>query len=119
MKGKYIRMIRLRSALLMISTVLCAFLLLSSQQGFDQDRQDIIDEGVRIKIEDYVIRQETGCWERAVTEAVALVDSMVRAGALTSRVDPIDKPPRPGKPGKPVIKQLPDSLGHSKMLNDQ
>ncbi len=118
MKGKGSHPIRLSSPMVLMSTVLCAFLLLSSGQGFDDDQQEIINRGVEIKIEEYTKRQEKRCRERAVEEAVTRVDSMVRAGALESRIDPVVKPPRPGKPGKPAIKQLPDSLSHSKMLND-
>ena len=119
MKDKNSHMVRPRSLQVFIVTMLCAFLLLSSDQGFDEDQKDIIDRGVEIKIEEYIERQKNRCWERAVEDAVTQVDSMVRAGALESRVDPVVKPPRPGKPGKPAIKQLPDSLSHSKMLKDQ
>jgi len=112
-------MVRLHAALVLSGTVLCSFLLIGAEQGFDSDQQEIIDRGVEIKIEEYVKRQNDRCWERAVATAVAKVDSMVRAGALESRIDPVVKPPRPNKPGKPVIKQLPDSLNHGKLRNDQ
>lgn len=118
MRDKRLNTLRLRLPLIVSGTILSSLLLLSSQQGFSDDRQEIIDRGVEIKIEEYIKRQETRCMERALTEAVALVDSMVRAGAVEMRIDPVIKPPRPGKPDKPVLKTLPDSLGHSKVLKD-
>ena len=117
MKTKKLLMIRRGSPQLFVTTVICAFLMLSSQ-GFDEEQQEIIDRGVEIKIEDFIKRQQTRCWERALSTAVTRVDSMVRAGALEMRIDPVIKPPRPDRPSKPAIKQLPDSMSHSKMLND-
>ncbi|RLD22152.1 MAG: hypothetical protein DRI69_02065 [Bacteroidetes bacterium] len=111
-------LVRLRVPLLVSTTILCAFILLGSDQGFGEDQKEIIDRGVEIKIEEYIKRQDKRCWDRALEEAVSLVDSMVRAGAMGSRIDPVVKPPRPYKPGKPEIKQLPDSLDHSKVLKD-
>ncbi len=84
-----------------------------SSQGFDEDQQAIIDEGVVIKVTDYIQRQEKKCWDRAVEAAVIRVDSMVRAGAMESRIDPVLKPDRPNRPSRPPLKQLPDSLSHS------
>ncbi len=104
--------------LLWLGTIGCAILLLSAQ-GADEDQQKIIDEGVEIKIEEFIKRQNSRCWEKAVTTAISRVDSMVRAGALESRIDPVEKPPRPNKPDKPAIKLLPDSLSHSKVLKEQ
>jgi hypothetical protein len=117
MKVKNFHMIRLRSPQVLVCTMTCSFLLLSAHD-FSKEQQEIIDRGVEIRIEEYVKRQEDRCWERAVTAAVSQVDSMVRAGALESRIDEIVKPPRPDKPGKPLIKHLPDSLNHSKLQID-
>jgi hypothetical protein len=106
-----------RRFIILLSTAASCFLLLSSQ-GYDEDQQAIIDEGVEIKIKEFILRQEKKCWDRAVGEAVIRVDSMVRAGAIESRLDPVAKPDRPNKPTMPPLKQLPDSLNHGILRND-
>jgi len=117
MRAKF-SMVRHGLPLLLSGLGLGAYFFLQSQRDAGDAQQAIIDQGVEIKIEEYIKRQETRCFERAVIDAVSRVDSMVRAGALEERIDPVVKPPRPDKPDMPTIKQLPDSLGHSKMLNE-
>lgn len=89
---------------------------LSNEQNAAQ-REKVIAKGVEIELEEFRKRHDRDCRSKIVDLAVTQVDSLVRAGYLIPRVDPVDKPPKPPKPGKPVLKTLPDSLS-MQMLRD-
>jgi hypothetical protein len=96
---------------ILLGVIASSFLLLSAQ-GFDEDQQAIIDEGVEILLAQFVNKQKKRCWDDIVDNASRRVDSLVRAEAIGGRVDAVEKPDRPNKPSRPALKQLPDSLNH-------
>jgi hypothetical protein len=96
--------------------ILLAFVALSMTSCFDHDkdsaakREQIVAEGVQIRIAEFREREQTKCLEQARQEAVAQVDSLIRAGARYDAIEPVIKPPKPERPEKPPSKILPDSL---------
>ncbi len=108
---------KLNSVIISLCVILFGILLMSAQDH-DEDELKIIAQGVEIKIEEFLIRHEKNCRERAVTNAVGIVDSMVRAGGYERRVKSVEKPLRPSKPGMPAIKSLPDSLSHQDLRRE-
>lgn len=73
-------------------------------------RDQIVAEGVQIRIAEFRQRAWDNCVEQARGEAVAEVDSIIRALAKYNAVEPVDKPPKSARPEKPETKVLPDSL---------
>lgn len=74
------------------------------------NREKLVSEGVQIRISEFRQRESNKCLEQARVEAVAQVDSMIRAGARGDAIEPVIKPPKPERPEKPEIRILPDSL---------
>jgi hypothetical protein len=95
-----------------IAALGCAFLFLCCQTAEDDDlkRQEIIENGVRIKVEEFSKLQMRKCRERAVKAAEARVDSLIREMARDEQINPIAKPPKKVKPERPQVRQLPDTL---------
>ena len=73
-------------------------------------REQLVEEGVILRVEDFKARQWRSCIEKAQSEAIARADSTLRAMARQEAVEPIAKPPKPDRPDRPAVKELPDSL---------
>ena len=83
-----------------------------------EEMQEVIKRGVKIEVDQFVSDQEKKCRDEAIETAVQKVDSLVRAGYLISRVDPVEKPPKPPKPGQPQVRTLPDSINMGLLRED-
>ncbi len=96
----------------LLSGILC--LLLSSCIDHEAEnariREQLIAEGVEIKISEFIQHEWGKCVDQARTMAVARADSIIRANAKEESVEPVQKPPKPNRPDKPPIRVLPDSL---------
>ena len=73
-------------------------------------REQIVSEGVRIRISEFRQREWDKCLEQARDLAIANADSMIRAMAKQEAVEPVQKPPKPERPVKPEVRILPDSV---------
>lgn len=89
-----------------------ALLLFTSQKGHREalTREEIIERGVHIKVEEFRDTQIRKCRERAIKAAEAQVDSMIRAMARDEQIDPVVKPPKTIKPDKPEVRELSDTI---------
>lgn len=89
-----------------------ALLLFTAQKGHKEDltREEIIERGVRIKVEEFRATQIRRCRERAIQAAESKVDSMIRAMARDNQIDPKIKPPKTIKPVKPEVRELHDTI---------
>ena len=76
----------------------------------DLAREQLIADGVEIKVSEFREREWQKCVEHARTLAVVRVDSLIRAMARLDAIEPVFKPPKPDRPVKPEIKEVPDSL---------
>jgi thermostable 8-oxoguanine DNA glycosylase len=95
---------------IIISLCLC---IASCADTGEEDRllnQEVIEEGVRIRVEEFRSREWSKCLEEAQRLAIIRADSIIRARAKTEAIEAIIKPPRPDKPVKPQLRTLPDSL---------
>ncbi|MDX1476525.1 MAG: hypothetical protein R3301_02425 [Saprospiraceae bacterium] len=90
--------------------VFTALGLASFQQKPALSEEEIVEQGVAIKVEDFRARQLRICKDRALDMAIARVDSLIRARAREEAVTPIQKPPKPQKPAFPEVRVLPDSV---------
>lgn len=79
------------------------------QHSQDIDMEQIIEEGVSIKLQAFRERKIIDCHEKALGKAVSLVDStikvMVYEGKISEKADEV-----PTKPKKPALRKLNDSL---------
>jgi len=73
-------------------------------------QEDLIQEAVQIKLDQWKALQQEACKERALTEAEDYVDSILVVISLQSKLDTIPKPIKPMKPHKPDFKLKPDSV---------
>ena len=90
-------------------------ILLSCFIGFmscakEVSQEDLIQEAVQIKLEQWKVAQLKACREKAMTEAEDYVDSILVVISLQSKLDTIPKPAKPVKPPKPEFKLKPDSV---------
>jgi hypothetical protein len=83
----------------------------------DLAREQLIADGVEIKVSEFREREWQKCVEQARSLAVARVDSLIRAMARQDAIEPVFKPPKPERPVKPDTRVLPDSL-RQKLKND-
>jgi len=72
--------------------------------------EQIVSEGVQIKISEFRQHEWDKCLEQARDLAIANADSIIRAMAKQEAVEPVQKPPKPERPIKPEVKILPDSV---------
>ena len=99
----------------LVSLIFASALLLTSCGPLDDTSEideDVVAEGVRIKMAEFYARQENECRQAAVEIALKRVDSLVRTGELIPPVNPVIKPDKPSKPEMPPIKTLPDTVSH-------
>ncbi len=85
-------------------------LLLMQSCAKEVSQEDLIQEAVQIKIEQWKELQREACIDRALTEAEDYVDSILVVISLQSKLDTIPKPTKPMKPPKPDFKLKPDSV---------
>ena len=88
---------------------LCGLLLIQSCAK-EVSQEDLIQEAVQIKLDQWKALQQEACKERALTEAEDYVDSILVVISLQSKLDTIPKPSKPSKPHKPEFKLKPDSV---------
>lgn len=81
-------------------------------------RQQLIDEGVEIRISEFRTREWAKCVENARAKAIASADSIIRARAKHEAVEQIIKPPKPDRPAQPPVKTLPDSLRPDTLIRE-
>jgi hypothetical protein len=74
------------------------------------EREQIIAEGVQIKVSEFHQREWEKCIAQARAKAVQEVDSLIRATAKQQAIEPVIKPPKPERPVKPEIRMLPDTV---------
>ena len=85
-------------------------LLLVQSCAKEVSQEDLIQEAVQIKLEQWKVLQLETCKELALTEAEDFVDSILVVISLQSKLDTIPKPSKPMKPPKPTFKLKPDSV---------
>jgi hypothetical protein len=85
-------------------------LLLVQSCAKEISQEDLIQEAVQIKLDQWKALQQEACKERAITEAEDYVDSILVVISLQSKLDTIPKPTKPMKPPKPSFKVKPDSV---------
>lgn len=84
----------------------------------EKQRQEIVERGVQIKLEQYSQRQEALCKREAIEKAIVIADSLMRLTGPKTVVNVGEKPPPAFKPLKPPVKQLPDTLKHDALRKD-
>jgi len=79
-------------------------------------QEDLIQDAVELKLNQWKQSQRNSCRDRALAKAEAYVDSFLVANSLTTNLDTIPKPPKPVKPEKPPFKEVPDTLKIEKVI---
>ena len=89
---------------------LVAALGLTSCDREERQNQMIVEQGVKIKIDEFVARRNKICHDDAVKRAMVVADSILREEGFRTRIEPVEKPPVAQKPSRPAIRTLPDSV---------
>ncbi len=97
--------------------IICVLLVVGCDRE-EKRRQEIIDRGVELSIEQYRNRQEALCKRKAIDKAMVIADSIMRVDGPKRVLKPGEKPPPASKPTKPPVKKLPDSLRHDALRKD-
>jgi hypothetical protein len=106
------------------SAISMLVLLMTLSSCLDLKREDpvvlqqIINDGVEIRVSEFKEREWIECIAQAEQLAVAKADSIIRARARYEAVEPIIKPPKPDRPVKPPTKVLTDTV-HTDTIKKQ
>lgn len=73
-------------------------------------QEDLIEEAVRLRVDQWRRAQVGDCRSRILLKADAYVDSVLLARSLDVRLDTIPKPVKPERPGKPAFRAKPDTV---------
>jgi hypothetical protein len=82
-------------------------------------QEELIQEAVELKLNQWRLSELESCRERAMAKAEAYVDSFLLVNSLSTKMDTIPKPPKPVKPVKPTFKEKPDSLKVDKLFKKE
>lgn len=97
--------------------IICVLLIAGCDRE-EKRRQEIIERGVELSIEQYRSRQEALCKQKAIEKAIVIADSIMRVDGPKRILKPGEKPPPALKPTRPPVRQLPDSLRHDVLRKD-
>lgn len=89
-----------------------SFAIILSAQGkgvTEKSREEIIAQGVEIRLESFRKRKMQDCRERAIERAVVMADSIIRVRVL-EKMGLTTEGDKPFKPDKPEFKKLKDTL---------
>lgn len=78
-------------------------------QAAPKTKQQLMDESLDAKIQDYIKAVERKCTESIQKRAGEIVDSLLLREAQLKTVDTFKKPPTPAKPERPEIKSTKDT----------
>ena len=103
-------------SLIAVSMILIWFFASQRDNEDAEAVQAMIEETLQEKLQNYREIRARRCREKVITEATAIVDSILIEEARINK-DTLSKPNKPDKPDKPEIKTVLDTMPIAPFLN--
>jgi len=72
--------------------------------------EEMVQKRIKEKVEDFKKNREKDCWNRAISIASDLVDSLLMLEIKAIQMDSSGRPVKPTKPLMPTVKKMEDTL---------